>query len=180
MRLETERLVLRRWTEAKDRDAFAEMCRDAEVMRWLGGVRTRENADSRIDAVEAAFEAHGYGRFLVERQSDGAFLGWCGAMPGHPPFPCAPEPEVGWRLVRSAWGQGYATEMAQAAFADLFRRVGLSRAFAYTVPPNLASQAVMGRLGLVRRADLDFTYPDLAEGDPLRQSLVWEALSAGR
>lgn len=175
MKLETERLVLRRWTKPADRGAFAELCRDPEVMEWLGGVLTREAADARVDGVEETFERLGHGRWLVERRDDGAFLGWCGIMPAHPTNPMAGEPEIGWRLNRHAWGQGYATEMARASLDDAFGRLGMSRVWSYTSTINLRSQAVMDRLGLVRLPDEDFDYQTLPPDDPGRHAMVWQA-----
>lgn len=175
MRLETERLVLRRFTRPQDRDAFAAICRDPEVMAWLGGLLDRTQADARVDRVEASFEAHGYGRFLVERKADGLFLGWCGIMQAHESLPVAGQPEVGWRLVREAWGQGYATEMARAVFEDGFRRVGFKEVLAFTSEHNVRSQAVMTRLGLTREPHRDFEQPGLPQGDLHRRSVVFVA-----
>ena len=135
-------------------------------MQWLGGVLTPEQAGQRIDRVEATFEALGYGRFLVERKSDGAFLGWCGVMPCHESVtPIAGQPEIGWRLVTTAWGEGYATEAARAALDDAFVRVGLAEVLAYTSKANLRSQAVMQRLGLSREPQRDFHFPNTPAGE---------------
>ena len=163
--IETPRLILRRWKDS-DRPAFAAICADPEVMQWLGGVLTPEQAGQRIDRVEATFEALGYGRFLVERKSDGAFLGWCGVMPCHESVtPIAGQPEIGWRLVTTAWGEGYATEAARAALDDAFARVGLAEVLAYTSKANLRSQAVMQRLGLSREPQRDFHFPNPPAGE---------------
>lgn len=175
MRLETERLILRRFDQPGDRDAFAAICADPVVMDWLGGTLTRAEADARVDRVEASWEANGHGRFLVERKSDGAFLGWNGIMRAFETLPIAGIPEMGWRLVREAWGQGYATEAAAAVFADGFGRLGFPEIWAFTAPDNLRSQAVMTRLGMVRRPELDFEYPDQPEDGPLRRSVVFIA-----
>lgn len=171
--IETERLVLRRWYDS-DRPAFAAICADPEVMQWLGGVLTREQADERIDRVEATFERVGYGRFLIERKADGAFLGWCGVMPCHESVtPIAGQPEMGWRLVRDAWGEGFATEAARAAIDDAFGRLGMAEVLAYTSPANIRSQAVMKRLGMRREPQRDFEHPNIHDGD--RRSVVYVA-----
>ena len=171
--IETPRLILRRWKDS-DRPAFAAICADPEVMQWLGGVMTREQADARIDRVEATFDALGHGRFLIERKSDGAFLGWCGVMPCHESVtPLAGQPEIGWRLVRDAWGGGLATEAARAALDDAFGRLGMNQVLAYTGPANLRSQAVMQRLGMTREPQRDFLHPNITEGD--RRSVVYVA-----
>jgi RimJ/RimL family protein N-acetyltransferase len=171
--IETERLILRRWRDS-DRAAFAAICADPEVMQWLGGVLTRQQADERIDRVEATFERVGFGRFLIERKADGAFLGWCGVMPCHESVtPIAGQPEMGWRLIRAAWGEGFATEAARAALWDAFDRVGLPEVLAYTSPANVRSQAVMQRLGMTREPQRDFEHPNITEGD--NRSVVYVA-----
>jgi RimJ/RimL family protein N-acetyltransferase len=171
--IETERLVLRRWTGA-DRAGFARMCADPEVMQWLGGVLSPVEAEARMDRVEAAWERVGHGRFAVVSRQDEGFLGWSGIMPASP-APIAGTPEIGWRLVREAWGQGYATEAARAALADGIGRAGLPEIWAYTNPGNVRSEAVMQRLGMTRRPDLDFEYPDEPQDSPSRPCIVYVA-----
>ena len=172
--IETERLILRRWRE-DDRPAFHAICADPQVMDWLGGVLTPEEADARLARVEETFDRLGYGRFCVERRLDGRVLGWCGVMPAHESQPIAGTPEIGWRLIPETWGHGYATEAAAAVLADAFGRVGLKEVWAYTSPHNLRSQSVMVRLRLARRPDLDFENPNLPPGDPFRLARVWVA-----
>ena len=66
--------------------------------------------------------------------------------------PLGPHFEIGWRLVRNAWGRGYATEAAAAALHDAFVRVGLSEVVSYTASDNPRSQAVMNRLHSAARS----------------------------
>ena len=85
--------------------------------------------------------------------------------------------QIGWRLMRHAWGFGYATEAARAALTDTFVRVGLDAVIAYTAADNLRSQAVMTRLKMRRDPSRDFT-SDYAAIKGWR-GLVWEARSSG-
>jgi RimJ/RimL family protein N-acetyltransferase len=89
-----------------------------------------------------------------------------------------PHVEIGWRLVRSAWGKDYATEAARAALTDAFDRVRLTEIFAYTAPDNLRSQAVLRRLHLVRDQSRDYFW----HHDHIRagQGLVWVAYRSRR
>ncbi|MDB5465602.1 MAG: family N-acetyltransferase [Phenylobacterium sp.] len=172
--IETGRLILRRWREA-DREPYAAMMADPEVADWLGGVLTRAEADARIDRSEATFEQHGFGRFALERQADGALVGYCGLMPVGEDLPEAPGVEIGWAVAREAWGQGYAPEAARAVLADAFGRLGLAEVVAYTTVGNVRSQAVMRRAGFVRMPDRDFDHPLFAPGHPLCRHLVFAA-----
>jgi RimJ/RimL family protein N-acetyltransferase len=166
------RLILRSWQEA-DRDAFASLHADPEVMRDLGGIFNRERSDAKFDRYTAAFEQHGFTRWAVENPRLG-FLGYAGIMLSHAGHPLGAHVDIGWRFRRSCWGYGYATEAATAAMQDAFTRVGLAEILAYTSPDNLRSQAVMARLGLQRDASRDFS---ISNGSQIWYGLVWCARS---
>src|SRR5690606_21327639 len=114
-------------------------------------------------------------RMVIERRADGAFLGACGLMPGHEQAPIAPFIDIGWRLARHAWSQGYASEAAAAVLQDGFDRLGFREITAITARTNLRSRAVMERIGMARDASSDFDFPGLEEGDPLRDTVVYRA-----
>ncbi len=170
MRLRTARLTLRRWRET-DRDAFAALNADPEVASDLGGPLDRSQSDAKFDRYVATFERRGFCRWAIE-DSQQLFLGYAGVMPSPPNHPLGPHAEIGWRLARPAWGRGYATEAAAAAFLDAFARVGLDEVLAYTAGDNARSQAVMRRLGLQRDAARDFSH--VYDGKPW-DGLVWVA-----
>ncbi|MFC3076553.1 GNAT family N-acetyltransferase [Phenylobacterium terrae] len=166
MKITTERLILRPWC-ADDLAALADMQSDPEVMADYGGPQSLDASRAKLERYQAAFDALGYCRWAVDERG-GGFIGYVGVMPVFPGHPRDPGFEVGWRLVRAASGKGYATEAARAALADAFGRVGLAEVLSYTAPDNLRSQAVMGRLGLTRRPELDFEDNGWA-------GLVWSA-----
>jgi len=170
--IRTERLILRRWWRS-DRAPFAALNADPEVMRFFQTLLTRAESDAWIDMIEDSLATTGLGLWAVERIEDGAFLGFTGLWPFKPGNPLYPEIEIGWRLARSAWGCGYATEAARASLADGFQRLGLDRVFSITAADNRRSEAVMQRIGLLRRAELDFDHPDIAEGEPYRRQIVY-------
>lgn len=140
--LETERLFLRGWTES-DFEPYARMMADADVARFIGGVMTRNSAWRSMAAIVGHWALRGYGFWVVERKSDRAFLGRVGLWQpeGWPAL------EVGWGLDRPHWGQGYATEAAQATFDHGFRTQPVSRLISLIAPDNTASQRVAARLG---------------------------------
>lgn len=167
--VDTPRIRLRCW-EAGDRDAFAAMHADPEVMLDYGGPINRAESDAKFDRYAAAYRRHGFCRWAVESQ-DGDFLGYTGIMPAGPDHPLGSHIDIGWRLVRHAWGRGYATEAARAALTDAFMRVGLAEVMAYTAPDNLRSQAVMTRLSLRRDPSRDFIAN--YDGIGVWRGLVW-------
>jgi RimJ/RimL family protein N-acetyltransferase len=171
MLIETTRLRLRVW-RTTDRDAFAALNSDAEVMADEGGPIDRASSDAKLDRYAMAFERYGFGRWVVEDHA-GAFLGYAGVMPSPSEHPLGEHFEIGWRLIRMAWGYGYATEAARAALDDAVGRAGLAEVLAYTAADNLRSQAVMERLHLRRDPARDFT-ADYAHQKGWR-GLVWVA-----
>jgi RimJ/RimL family protein N-acetyltransferase len=170
MIIETPRIRLRCWWQS-DREAFATMNADPEVMLDLGGPLDRPRSDAKLDRYIDAFERHGFSRWVIEAR-DGEFLGYAGILPSQPEHPLGRHFEIGWRLVRKAWGHSYATEAARIALKDAFERIGLKEVFAYTSLENVRSQAVMARLVLRREPMRDFT---TTYGTHHWRGLVWVA-----
>lgn len=155
--IDTARLVLRQYSEA-DRVAFRAMMADPESTQDYGAPFDTAQADALFERRRGQIETHGIGKWAVERREDGAFLGFVGPSEIYPTLPVAPGLEMGWRLVRAAWGHGYATEAARAALIDAFARTNAAEIVAFTQPGNARSLAVMDRLGLARDAARDFLY----------------------
>jgi RimJ/RimL family protein N-acetyltransferase len=170
--IETQRLILRGWREA-DLAPWAGLNADPEVMRHFPSTHSRIESDAMAARNQDHIDQHGFGLWAVERKADGAFLGFAGLMILRDNNPLAPGVEAGWRFAKHAWGQGYATEAARAAMDDGFVRKGFDQILAFTARSNLPSQAVMDRLGMTRRPDLDFDHPMVPVGDHLRPHLVW-------
>lgn len=171
--IRTSRLLLRAFIEA-DRDPWAAMNADPEVMRHFPGILTRAEADAVIERVNGKIAATGVGFWALERQEDGLFLGFAGLNRiTHANLPIHGQWEVGWRLRREAWGHGYATEAGAAALAHGFGQMGLPRILAYTARTNEPSQAVMRRLGMHHVPDMDFDHPLFEQGAPARRHVVF-------
>ena len=168
--IRTARLTLRPWRET-DRPAFAALNADPEVAADLGGPLSRAASDAKLDRYRSTFERHGFSRLAIEDARQ-AFVGYSGIVPARPGHPLGPHIEIGWRLVRTAWGKGYATEAACAVLQDAFGRLGVREVLAYTAADNARSQAVMARLGMQRDPSRDFDAP---HGDRPWHGLVWVA-----
>lgn len=157
----TGRIVLRGWRE-EDADAFEAGLNTPAVARFLGGLQTREQIEATIARIRACEADNGFCFWAVERNVDGAFLGFCGLkrmnLPGVPAT-MQGAPEIGWRLREDAWGQGYAREAAAAALDLAFGRFVLDDVYAITMAGNAASWGLMRRLGMIARPDLDFDMP---------------------
>ncbi len=172
--IETARLIIRPWVEA-DRAPFAAMGADPEVMAHFPGLLSRADSDAMVDRIMAMMADQGFGMWAVARRDTGGFIGFCGLNRVNFPCPVENEVEIGWRLARTAWGQGFAREAAQACLDWGFAH-GLTRIVSFTVPGNHRSWGLMQRLGMTRRADLDFDHPRVADDSPLKPHIVYEAV----
>lgn len=141
---------------------------DPDVMVDAPRPLSREKSDRKFDRYCEAFERDGFCQWAVETLEGNDFLGYAGVTTVSDGHPLGAHVGAGWRLVRRAWGHGYAMEATRAAFEDAFERIGVREVLAYTSPDNIRSQAVMTRLGMRRERRLDFT----ADG---WTGLVWSA-----
>lgn len=174
--LVTERLRLRRWVPA-DREPFAALNADPLVMAHFPATLSRSESDAVADRIEAKFQQYGFGFWAVEVPGVVPFAGFIGlSVPSFaPPFeshftPCV---EIGWRLARAHWNQGFATEGATAALRHAFGPLGLSEVVAFTVPGNTPSRRVMEKLGMQRDPADDFDHPLIPQGHPLCRHVLY-------
>ena len=170
--IESDRLVLRPAVDA-DRDAIAVLNAHPKVGEWLGGVRDRLESDAFVDRVQAHELQHGFGFWVVERKAGRRLIGMTGIWWVPPEMAMPDTVEIGWRFHPNAWGQGYATEAASAALAYGFGVLNLPEIIAFTARTNLASQAVMRRIGMIPAPERDFDHPVLAQDDPLRPHVTF-------
>jgi RimJ/RimL family protein N-acetyltransferase len=173
--LRTERLVLRQWRDS-DIAPFAAMGADPEVMRYFPSLLTPAQVDAAVARFSHRIATTGWGLWALER--DGEFLGFTGLSV--PSFEAAFTPcvEVGWRLARHAWGNGYATEAARAALEFGFGELGLREIVSFTAVENAPSRAVMERIGMTRNPADDYDHPMLPAGSPLRAHVLYRIASS--
>jgi RimJ/RimL family protein N-acetyltransferase len=190
--LETDRLTLRRFTEA-DEDNLFELNSDPEVMRFLTGGRPtpRDTVRTRTIPTFLAYyeQFEGFGFWAADEKATGQFMGW---FHFRPPLPDASPPgwladgqiELGYRLRRVSWGKGYATEGSRALIDKGFAEFGVQRVVAETMADNRASRRVLEKSGLTLAGTLaadglagfEDGEPDLVEYALTRAD--WEARRA--
>lgn len=173
--LRTDRLLLRQWRPA-DLAPWAAMNADPEVRRYFPDVLTREQSEASAALFQARIEARGWGWWAVEVAATGEFAGMAGLDPVDEGMRFGGV-EAGWRLARSAWGQGYATEAGRAVVGFAFGTLGLAEVLAVTTAVNQRSRAVMRRLGMAHEPAYDFEDMAVPDG-PLRRNVVYR-LAAG-
>lgn len=160
MFLETDRLVLRRFTEA-DVDNLVWLDSDPDVMRYLTGEPTPR---AEIETEVLPKILHDYtlgqaGRWAAIERSTGDFVGWLSLQP--PDDGSTASVELGYRLTKSVWGRGYATEGVRALIRKGFTELDVHRVWAQTMAVNTASRRVMEKAGLkyVRTFHVHFDDP---------------------
>jgi len=128
-----------------DFDAYAAMCADAEVMRYLGDGKTldRQSAWRQMAMILGHWQLRGYGLFALEEKTTSALVGRAGIFEpdGWPGF------ELGWMLRRQSWGKGYATEAARRVLRHAFTEMKRERVISLIREGNAPSIRVAERLG---------------------------------
>lgn len=164
--LETDRLIIRRWQD-RDRDLFHLVNSDDRVMRFFPFRRTRQEADELMDILNRLIDENGYSFSALELKKTGECIGFCGLHKINIPqvFPNSGV-EIGWRLAPQFWGEGYVTEAGFKLLDYGFNTLNLGEIFSFAVKDNLPSLAVMQRLGMLARAELDFDHPGVPESHP--------------
>jgi ribosomal-protein-alanine N-acetyltransferase len=168
----TPRLLLREW-RPEDREPFAAMNADPRVMQHFPGVLSRRQSDALARGSAQHFERHGFGPWAVEVPGVAPFIGFVGLdVPGFEAHftPCV---EVGWRLAHDAWGQGFATEGAEACLAHAFTVLTLAEVVSMTTVRNARSRAVMERLGMHTDPADDFEHPRVPAGNAVRPHVLY-------
>ncbi|WP_245806006.1 GNAT family N-acetyltransferase [Erythrobacter donghaensis] len=161
--LTTARLVLRRIRE-DDLDAHMALLNTPAVMRHLGGVQPRGVIAAKHEASRDSFAADGYGFMFAEERATGEIIAHCGLRRvAHPLAPNPHDFEIGWLVREDRWRMGYAFEAMRAVVDWGFAVHAAPQIVALTLAKNAASWRLMEKLGMRRRADLDFADPDAGE-----------------
>jgi RimJ/RimL family protein N-acetyltransferase len=169
----TQRLLLRPWCDS-DRALFAALNADPMVMRYEPGTLTRKESDARANQIEQVLQKlGGLGMFAIERPTTGEVLGFIVVIAVTFDADFAPATEIGWRLIPSAWGHGFATEAARAIAGSAFEALPLSELVAFTTAANAPSRAVMRRLGMSHDPAEDFDHPLIPPLSPLRRHVLY-------
>jgi RimJ/RimL family protein N-acetyltransferase len=185
--LETPRLVMRQFTK-DDVDNLFELNSDPEVMRYINGGRPTPREVIRDEIIPFHLALYDrldrLGTWAAESSATGEFLGWFHFRPG--PGTDITNIDLGYRLRRSAWNKGYATEGSRALISGGFTDLGVERVFGHTMTVNTASRRVMEKCGLTLVRTSPYEGADVIEGaehGEVEYALTkpeWEARTAGQ
>lgn len=170
--LETERLRLRRWNDT-DRVPFAAINADPLVMEFFPDVLTAAQSDQTFDRITHTFAEFGFGLWATEVRSTSTFIGFIGLSVPHYETHFTPCVEIGWRLASSHWGQGLATEGAQAALQFAEQSLRAEEVVAMTATINTRSRRVMEKLEMVRDPADDFDHPLVPAEHPIGPHVLY-------
>lgn len=169
--IKTPRLILRQWNDS-DTAPFIQMCADEDVMRYFPAPLTSKQSLQFIEKVTRQINQHGWGLWAVELKQTKEFIGFIGLQPQPELFEFSPCIEIGWRLAKKYWHQGYATEGARAVLDYAFTTLGLDKVVSFTATVNTPSEAVMKKIGMVKTQE--FQHPKLPEDHPLCWHVLYE------
>jgi len=169
--LKTERLGLRNW-KASDIEPFIEMGKDPEVMQYFPSLLSGEESRNLIQKLQNHFILHGYCYFAVDILETSEFIGFTGFMNQTWESKFTPCVDMGWRLKRSAWGKGYATEAAKACLEAALPKFNLKEVYAFTPDKNIPSQKVMQKIGMKYTGD--FQHPKLIGDDRFKYCVAYK------
>ena len=170
--IETDRLVLRHWQEG-DLPAFRAQSFDEEGMRFLIAIEDEAAFEAMLARLDLWRDTIGHTFWAVISKSDGAFLGLCGLKHGGRGTAIEGMTEIGWRLGKEYWGQGYAREAAQVVLDWAWASLEVAEIAAITASTNAASWRLMQRLGMKRQHDFDFDHPLVDDGSPLKPHITY-------
>jgi RimJ/RimL family protein N-acetyltransferase len=170
--LDSPRLRLRTWRD-HDLEPLAALSADPQVMRYFPEPLSLAQSAALLARIRDHFDEHGFGLWALERKDSGELIGFTGLGQVGFEAPFTPAIEIGWRLARPHWGQGFAREAAEASLRCAFLRLGMAEVVSFTVADNLRSQAVMRAIGMHRDPADDFDHPRLPEGHRLRRHLLY-------
>lgn len=168
---ETKRMGIRNWEES-DISTFVKMGKDKEVMKYFPWVMTEEQSTKFIDRMRNQFEKKGYAYIPIVNLENGEFLGMVGLMDQNYDNYLGEFVDIGWRLKKSEWGKGYATEGAKGWLDFGFNEKKIETIYSVAPLLNLGSEKVMQKIGLEKVDELE--HPKIPEGNPLRQCCLYK------
>ncbi len=166
----SERLGFRDWTPG-DLDAFAEINADPEVMQHFPKRLDKNETEQFIQRLQAQYQQKGYTYFATEILNTGAFIGFIGLAYQDYATDFTPAVDIGWRLKKSAWGKGYATEGAKRCLDFAFGQLGLSKVIATCTADNAKSENVMKKIGMTKAGE--FNHPKLVDYPAFQRCLCY-------
>lgn len=169
--IETERLKLRDW-EQDDLLPFQKMNANPQVRRYFPSLLSYRRSELDMKKMDDILKEKGIGLFAVELKETGEWLGYIGVnyLPKDSKYPFDELPlyEIGWRLIPEVWGNGIATEGAEAVL-EFAKEKGIEEVYSFTAEENLPSKKVMEKIGMTFYDN--FELPELSKYHLLKRQI---------
>jgi ribosomal-protein-alanine N-acetyltransferase len=156
---ETDRLIVRQWL-GKDKPDFYQMSADTDVMKFFPNTLSKNECNTVIQRITSLNEKNGFCFWACEVKQSKKFIGFAGLNKIDSELPFAPCVEIGWRLAKDHWGQGYATEAAKGCLEYGFQTLALKEIVSFAVKTNVNSIKVMERIGMINTKN-NFMHPNV-------------------
>lgn len=156
----SERLGFRNWTE-NDLTEFGKINADLEVMEHFPKPLTEKETAEFIDRLKKHYTKNGFNYFATEILESGELIGFIGLAFQDYKTDFTPAVDIGWRLKKSAWGKGYATEGAKKCLQFAFNELNLEKIISTCTEKNSKSENVMKKIGMEKIGE--FKHPKLKE-----------------
>ena len=167
----SDRLGFRNWVDA-DLPLMSDINSDEEVMKYFPSTQSLDQTQQFISRMQEQFEAKGFCYFAVDRLEDNEFIGFIGLSEQTYKASFTPCIDIGWRIGRKYWRNGYATEGAKRVLAYAFDELKLDSILSIAPVINLPSQNVMKKIGM--KPVKTFEHSLLSDNDRLRECVLYE------
>ena len=171
----TSRLILRQW-KPEDTLAFIDLNSDPTVMEYFLSTWDAEETESFINTCSQLIASRGGGFWAVEKKFSSEFIGMVGLNNVPDDLPIKQSVEVGWRLAKKEWGNGYATEAASASLNYAFNTLKVKEVVAFTPVQNRRSRRVMKKLNMTELKET-FAHPRVPVESGLSEHALYEITS---
>lgn len=167
---DSERMIFRDW---KDEDLlqFRKMNADTDVMEFFLNTLTHKETDSFFEGIKAEFIREGYGLYAVELKENSEFIGFIGFHKANLNLGFDPFVEIGWRIKKKAWGNGYASEGAKRCLEYGFEQLRFDEVYSFTAIVNTRSKNVMKKIGMTKK--MEFEHPRIEKGHVLSRHVLY-------
>lgn len=167
----SQRLGFRNWVDS-DLDKMLELNQDEEVMKFFPSLQDQVTTQAFIKRMQIEFSNFNYCYFAVELKSNAEFLGFIGISNQDYGETLGKFVDIGWRLKKTAWGNGFATEGAKQCLIHAKNSLNLSKIYAVAPKINVNSISVMEKIGMQKVKE--FTHPKLIDYPSIKQCLLYE------
>ena len=168
--IKTKRLGLRNWN-ASDLLPFTEMCQDKEVMKYFPNLLSEKDTENFIKRMQVHFKEFGFCYFAVDILGTNEFIGFTGMLHQNYESPFTPCVDIGWRLKKSAWNNGFATEAAIACLDFASEKLNLKEIYSIASKVNVSSIHIMKKIGMNYHSD--FQHPALLKNEFLKNCVAY-------